>query len=175
MSDTVAYQRLASVVVILSLCAPSLCAAQDAQPPELQAIPGITADDDFPTACVSCHVLLPDGKDVRLSTLMQQWEVEVDSILLAEARSAAPPGLVLTGKHPEAQASLQSIPLGCTTCHGRDASLAPPFSRLMHRIHLVGGEANHFVSMFGGECTHCHKFDPEYGAWSIPTGPEPGT
>lgn len=175
MRDTVAYQRLASVVVILSLCAPSLCAAQDAQPPRPPAIPGITADDDFPTACVSCHVVLPDGKDVRLSTLMQQWEVEVDSILLAEARSAAPPGLVLTGKHPEAQTSLQSIPLGCMTCHGRDASLAPPFSRLMHRIHLVGGEANRFVSMFGGECTYCHKFDSESGAWSIPTGPESGT
>jgi hypothetical protein len=141
----------------------------------LPTLPGITAADGFPAACVSCHVVLPDGMDVRLSTLMVQWQVQVDSSLLATAQATAPVGLRLEGRHPEAHASLQSIPLGCITCHSRDASLAPPFSRLMHRIHLVGGETNHFMSMFGGECTHCHKLDPESGAWSIPTGPEPGT
>jgi len=141
----------------------------------MPAIPGITAVDEFSGACVSCHVVLPDGMDVRLSTLMRQWRVEVDSILLAKARAAASPGLVLEGRHPDAEESLKSIPLGCLTCHGSGATRAPPFDRLMHLTHLVGDEANHFLTMFRGECTYCHKLDPGSGGWSIPTGPEPGS
>lgn len=173
--ETDRYGRFVRLLVILSLGAPRLAPAQEAQPPALPAIPGITADDHFPAACVSCHVLLPDGMDARLSTLMAQWQVQVDSVLLATARAAAPAGLRLEGKHPDAGESLQSIPLGCLACHGRNATQAPPFARLIHRIHLVGGEENHFLTMFGGECTHCHKLDPESGAWSIPSAPEPGT
>jgi len=138
-------------------------------------IPGITADDEFSGACVSCHAVLPDGTDVRLSSLMRQWRVEVDSMLLAKARAAASPGLLLEGRHPDAEESLKSIPLGCLTCHGSDATRAPPFNRLMHLTHLVGDEANHFLTMFRGECTYCHKLDPDSGGWSIPTGPEPGS
>lgn len=168
------YCRLAGFLVILSLGAPHLATAQEAQTPALPTIPGITAADEFPAACVSCHVVLPDGMDVRLSTLMGQWQVQVDSILLATAQSAAPAGLRLEGRHPDAAGSLESIPIGCMACHGRNATRAPPFARLMHRIHLVGGEANHFLTLFRGECTYCHKLDAESGAWSIPTGPEPG-
>lgn len=175
MWETGPCRQLAGFLAVVSLGLPCLGAAQEVEEPLTPAIPGITADDDFPAACISCHVVLPDGVDVRLSTLMQQWRVEVDSILLAKAQAAAPAGLTLTGKHPEARESLQSIPSGCLTCHAAGATIAPPFNRLMHRIHLVGGGANHFVTMFQGECTHCHKLDPASGAWSIPAGPEPGT
>jgi len=163
---------LAGLLAVVSLSVPRIAPAQDVDRERMRAIPGITAEDDFPLACVSCHVMLPDGMDARISTLMQRWRVDVDSTLLAKAQASAPAGLKLAGKHPEAQESLQSIPLGCLTCHGRDASLAPPFNRLIHSIHLVGGEANHFMTMFRGECTYCHKLDPGSGAWSIPTGTE---
>lgn len=175
MWDTGSWCRLVGLLAVMSLGVPCAGTAQEPQELPMPAVPGITAADDFPGACVSCHVVLPDGMDVRLSTLMQGWQVEVDSILLAKAQTAAPAGLTLAGKHPEATKSLQSIPGGCLTCHGGNATLAPPFNRLMHLIHLVGGEANHFMTMFQGECTYCHKLDSGSGAWSIPTGPEPGS
>lgn len=174
MGHVFACLRLVSLSVVLALGFPGLVAAQDDAPPPLPAIPGITTEDPFPMACVSCHVVLPDGMDVRLSTLMREWTTEVGPILLEAAQDASPGSLNLAGRHPEVEASLESIPAACLMCHGRDATLAPPFARLMHRIHLVGGESNHFVTMFQGECTYCHKLDPESGSWSIPSGPEPG-
>jgi mono/diheme cytochrome c family protein len=59
-------------------------------------------------------------------------------------------------------------------CHGSRAVEAPPFSRLLHRVHLVGGPENLFLSMFQGECTHCHKLDPATGRWSLASGSEAG-
>jgi len=165
--------HLASLPVILVLGTPRLATAQDDERPPMPAIPGTTAEDGFPMACVSCHVVLPDGRDVRISTLMHGWMREVDPILLEAARDASPGDLKLAGKHPEVGASLENIPSGCLMCHGRGATLAPPFARLMHRIHLVGGESNQYVMLFQGECTYCHKLDPVSGAWSIPSGPEP--
>jgi hypothetical protein len=175
MVDVAWYRLIASLLVVVSLGVPSLVTAQELEQQRMRAIPGITAEDDFPAACVSCHTVLPDGMDVRLSTLMQTWTAKVDSILLANARAAAPTGLTVVGKHPEVGKSLSSIPAGCLVCHGRSSTLAPPFGRLMHRIHLVGGEANHFMTLFNGECTYCHKFDAGTGEWSIPSGPEPGS
>jgi len=169
-------RRLLSLVraaVMLALAVPGGIRAQEAPAPPVRAIPGITAEDPFPQACVSCHVVLPDGVDVRLSTLMTHWMNGVDSLLLAHARSAAPAGLALVGKHPNVSPALTDIPAGCLVCHGSNATLAPPFTRLIHRIHLSGGNTNHFLSMFQGECTFCHKLDKASGAWSIPSGPEP--
>ena len=159
--------------MVLWLVSSGRAVAQEGPAPERRAIPGITAPDPYPQACVSCHVVLPDGMDVRLSALVKQWTDGADSVLLAKAQSAAPAGLTLTGKHPDVSSTLGDIPAGCLGCHGRNATLAPPFTRLLHRIHLVGGESNIFVSMLGGECTYCHKLDMASGAWSIPSGPEP--
>ncbi len=152
-----------------------VCPAQEAPPPPPppRDIPGITADDPFPQACVSCHIVLPDGMDVRLSTLMAGWTEGVDSVLLAIAQSAAPAGVTLTGVHPDVPAAVTDIPNGCLACHSRSSPLAPPFARLLHRIHLTGGEQSIFLSMFQGECTYCHKLDLSTGAWSMPSGAEP--
>lgn len=173
MRDLELWSRLVGLFVAASIGVPHAAAGQDVEAAPMRGIPGITADDAFPEACVSCHVVLPDGMDARISTLMEHWRAEVDSTLLARARAAAPPDLKLVGTHPDAEESLRSIPGACLTCHARGSTLAPPFGRLMHRIHLVGGETNHFLTMFRGECTYCHKLDSESGAWSIPTGPEP--
>lgn len=145
-------------------------AAQDPAPQEPRAIPGITADDPFPQACVSCHVVLPDGMDVRISTLLGHWMEGADTALVALAQSAAPAGVTLTGTHPKVGAN--DIPKGCLMCHGRSSTMAPPFARMLHRIHLTT-EGGVFLSMFQGECTYCHKLDRTTGAWSIPSGAEP--
>lgn len=57
-------------------------------------------------------------------------------------------------------------------CHSATAKTAPKFSRLVHRIHLTDGDANHFVTEFQSECTHCHKLDLGSGEWTAPSGPE---
>jgi len=143
-------------------------------PPTARKIPGITAPDEFPTGCVSCHINMPDRHmDARISTLVKEWTQKVEPKLLDQAQATAPAGVTLKGKHPAITSALRDIPAGCMKCHGRDAKKAPPFVRLMHRIHLTGGDENHFMTQFQGECTPCHKLDMTTGAWSIPSAPEP--
>jgi hypothetical protein len=139
--------------------------------PQARKIPGINAEDSFPHACVDCHVKRPE-MDVRFSTLLGQWKTRVDSRVLAKAQASAPEGLVLKGKHPDIFASLKEIPSGCLQCHARDSKMAPPFSAMIHRIHLTGGEENHFMTLFQGECTYCHKLDQTTGRWGIPSAAE---
>jgi len=143
------------------------------RPPPARKIPGINADDKFIHACVDCHVNHTEMKmDVRLSTLMKQWNEKVDEKLLAKARASSPEGLVLKGRHPSIGDSFKNIPGDCLKCHGSTSKMAPPFAKLMHSIHLTGGDENHFMTMFQGECTHCHKLSAKTGAWSISNGPE---
>ena len=42
----------------------------------------------------------------------------------------------------------------------------------MHRIHLTGGDKNHYLTEFQGDCTNCHKLDQKTGAWSLGSGSE---
>jgi len=142
-------------------------------PPPVRKIPGITAEDPHPRACVDCHVNYADMKlDTRFSTLMKGWNEKVEPKLLAKAQASAPQGLALKGRHPQAAGVLADIPAKCLVCHGRTSKMAPPFAGMIHRIHLTGGEENHFLTVFQGECTHCHKLDLVTGRWSIPSGPE---
>lgn len=148
---------------------------EEPAPPPLRAIPGVTVPDQFPRGCVDCHVDRPDiGMDVRISTLMGQWQVEVPPALLAKVRAFAPAGSVPKGVHPKLAGSVaeMQIPGGCLKCHTSTAKSAPPFGRLLHGLHFVGGERNHFLAMFQGECTHCHKLDAATGVWSIGSGME---
>jgi len=161
------------VWIMLSLPVPGVARAQEPPLQAPRAIPGINAPDPFPQACVSCHVILPDGRDVRISTLLQGWVAGADSALLSMARSAAPSGVAVTGKHPPVGPMIASVPADCLTCHGRDATQAPPFGRLLHLVHLTGASGSLFLSLFQGECTLCHKLDPASGSWSIPSAPEP--
>lgn len=134
-------------------------------------IPGITAKDTFPRACVDCHVKTAGG-DMRLSVLLAAWRQSVDADLLAKAKAAGPPTATLRGKHPAAAESLTNIPDGCSAkCHKADSKLAPPMSQMMHVIHLTGGAENPFLTKFQGQCTHCHKLDAK-GDWTVPSGPE---
>jgi hypothetical protein len=150
-------------------------AGQEGKPPlpPARAVPGINAPDSFPRGCVDCHVVYENPPmDVRIGTLLQHWCEGADPRLLAAAQAATPAGVTLTGRHPEAAAALADVPGACLDCHGRDATDAPPFGRLMHAVHLADRPDNPFLSMFQGECTHCHKLDAGTGAWTVASGPQ---
>jgi len=142
-------------------------------PPPPREIPGITAEDPHPHACVDCHVNMKEfNKDVRISTLMGQWQQGAEPKLLAAAKATAPDPEKITGKHPKVSTSGE-IPKSCLMCHGAASKTAPPFSQLMHVVHLTGGEENLYLGYYQGDCTHCHKLDMKTGAWSIPSAKEP--
>ena len=109
---------------------------------------GNTAVDPYPKGCVSCHVLdKSKGKDERLSVALEQWTAgKIEPGLLAKSKASAPAGLTLKGKHPAADDSLEDIPGACLDCHDTGSKKAPPFSRLLHLVHLVGGTNNAYVA-----------------------------
>jgi hypothetical protein len=141
-------------------------------PPPARQIPGLTAADPHPGGCVDCHVVYPElnNMDTRFSTMMSRWVDGVEPKLLAQAQAAAPEGITLKGNHP--RVAVREVPSGCLACHGKESKSAPPFARMIHEIHLVGGNDNTFMTVFQGECTHCHKLNQKTGAWTIPSGPE---
>ncbi|HSH09449.1 MAG TPA: hypothetical protein VK995_03620 [Oceanipulchritudo sp.] len=141
--------------------------------PPVRSIPGLTAEDPFPRACVDCHIELPEqNEDQRISTLMANWTKEVRPQLLEKSQAFTPEGITLKGVHPKAASSLKDIPAACFSCHEKMAKKVPALVPLLHSIHLTGGESSHYLTIFQGECTHCHKLDKETGTWSVPSGPE---
>jgi hypothetical protein len=142
----------------------------------LAAMPmtGLAAADPYPSACVSCHVVdKAKGTDHRLSVALAKWSAgKVDAGLLAMAKASAPAGLTLKGKHPSAEDSLEDMPSGCLDCHSADSKKAPPFSRLIHLVHLTGGTNNAYVTTYKSDCMNCHKLSTKTGEWSMPSGPE---
>jgi len=146
---------------------------QEQGPPPARKIPGITSEDRYPHACVDCHINYVDMKlDTRISTMLKQWQQKVPAPLLAKAQASAPAGVALLGRHPLISNALDSIPATCLTCHSKASKTAPPFASIMHKIHLTGGEKNHFLTMFQGECTYCHKLDLSSGRLTNPSAPE---
>jgi hypothetical protein len=142
-------------------------------PPPARKIPGITIEDPYPHGCVDCHINYVDMKlDTRFSTLMKLWSEKAEPILVAKAQASAPNDLMLKGKHPNAVTALKDIPAECINCHDKESATAPPFANMIHNIHLIGGEKNHYLTMFQGECTYCHKLDLTTGRWTIPSAPE---
>jgi len=170
------WYRLRAATFIIMVSSPLAAAAPAGElqsPPPLRQIPGLTAPDVFPRGCVDCHVILPErNMDVRISTLMQQWQVKVEPTLLDRVRAFTPAGMRLKGQHPKLEAATADIPGTCLDCHSQASKSAPPFARLLHGLHLVGGESNHFMTQFQGDCTYCHKLDVETAEWSLGSGSE---
>jgi hypothetical protein len=165
--NTLAGSIALAAIAFLGLTVPAQSAA-----PVARKIPGINAPDAYPKACVDCHVNKPPV-DHRLGTLLQQWTAgKVDPALLATVQASAPASLKLKGRHPDAADALDDVPAACADCHSEDSKKAPPLAGMVHRIHLVGGDKNHFMTEYQGECTDCHKFDAAKGTWSMPSGPE---
>ncbi|MBI4444789.1 MAG: hypothetical protein HY645_02670 [Acidobacteria bacterium] len=168
-------KRLQLLLLALSLFTPASAAqAQKESPhPPIRKIPGINAQDPFPYGCVDCHISYPERKmDTRLSTLMKQWNEKINPTLLAKAQASAPKGIKLVGKHPTAGVNFEKVPESCLLCHNVKSKIAPPFSSMMHAIHLNGGENNHYLINFQAECLLCHKLNPSTGQISIPSGAE---
>ena len=142
----------------------------------LVALPtmGLAAVDPYPNGCVSCHVLDKDKSvDTRLSVGLKEWTAgKIEPGLLAKSKASSPTGLTLKGKHPAAEDSLEDIPGACLDCHDSGSKKAPPFSRLLHLVHLSGGVNNTYVTTFKSDCMHCHKLNTKTGEWSMPSGPE---
>jgi len=150
----------------------NLLAQETKETPSPRAIPGVNAPDQFPKGCVSCHKNYPDMKfDARLSTIMSAWNDAVDPKILAKAQAMAPEGVTLKGKHTFKFSAETNIPEACNKCHGKMKS-APPLHQLLHVIHLTGDKDNHFMTMFQGECSHCHKLDQKTGIWNVVSAKE---
>jgi hypothetical protein len=164
-------QMLLFTIVALAGLVPAVQGAE----PAPAGIPGISAPDAYPGGCVDCHVANAGGKavDARLGPQLALWESgKVPAALLATAQGAAPAGLKLKGRHPDATDALDDIPAACADCHTEDSKRAPPLARMVHRIHLSGGDHNRYVTEYQARCTNCHKFDAATGAWSVPSGPQ---
>lgn len=161
------------IALMLSLCVLLLSPAVAAEPP-LPEIPGITAADPFPGGCIDCHIERPEeGMDVRISTQMKKWYERVDAKVLTRIQAVAAETMELSGQHPRLPAqSYEDIPASCMECHVGAQEGLLPMGPMLHSLHLTGGRENHFLTLFGGECTHCHKFDADTGVWSIPSGSE---
>jgi len=164
------------VLLLVSwLIAPEIALAQEvgsAEPPGTRSIPGLTGADTHSEACVSCHIRMDDiGLDARLSTALGDWQREVPQKVMeiAEGLMASPD--VLMKRHPPVALPLEAVPSSCINCHNA-VPTAPPFVPLVHLLHYRGGENNHFLSVFGGECTLCHKLDRATGIWQVPSGSE---
>ena len=165
-------QAIATVLAGLAVFALTARAAEVETP--LPQIPGITSEDRFPRACVDCHVNMPEaGMDVRFSTLMRQWYLQVGPALLAKVQGTMPASVRLSGRHPRLpETTFQDVPAQCMTCHGGALANVPSFGPMMHAIHLTGGAENHYLGIFRGECTNCHKFNSTNGRWTIPSASE---
>ena len=164
---------IAGIILAIGLLSTPSAVAQQREDPPTRSIPGITAEDSHPRACVDCHIVYEDQNlDVRLSTLLKQWTVQVEPDLLQIAQSVSPRGVTLVGKHPSASYALSNMPSSCKACHSKTEDDEIPLGPMVHLIHLTGGESNPFLTVFQGECTHCHKLDVSTGEWSIPSGPE---
>lgn len=159
------------IVLLLTLTFDILLTAP--QESQVRNIPGITADDTYPLACVSCHKNYQDGKgDLRITTIMKDLAEKVDPAHLAKYQAAAPEGVTLKGKHPTKSNENTSVPEDCNKCHGKSMKTALPLGQIIHIAHLTGGKDNKFITMFNGDCSHCHKFDAKMGTWSHPNGKE---
>jgi cytochrome c553 len=164
-----------SIAALLTLSPNSGIADNDQMKiPPARKIPGLTTEDKFPNGCVDCHINMPHIKqDERISTLMSKWNKNVETKLLKKAQAVAQAGVTLKGIHPPAPESLKDIPAACITCHSKNTgTTAPPLAALLHVIHLTGGDDNHFLTIFQGECTYCHKMNVTTGVWMVPNGPE---
>ena len=164
----------AGAALLLAASSASVLGADAAGLPPARPVPGLTDADQHPDGCVDCHVVYQDrGHDARLSTALAEWTAgRIDADLLARTRASMPAGVVVKGKHPAAEDSLEDIPGACLECHDEASRKAPPFSRLLHLVHLAGGARSPFMTVYQGECTHCHKLDAKTGQWSLASGPE---
>jgi len=163
---------IATGLLLIAVTA-SPAAGDDAGAVSVHQDPGPAVFDPFPNACVDCHLNFPErGLDVRLSTILESWREESAPHAQRAAQSVAPRELRIEGRHPDVTGLLESIPEACISCHGQNEATAPQFAKLIHVLHLVGGEENHYIAEFQGNCRNCHKLDAAAGRLVVPSAAE---
>ncbi len=163
---------LTAGVLFVSTLGPGAVAQTASQAPAMRQIPGLTSRDPYPNGCVDCHIVGKDA-DMRISALMATWTSAVPAALTEKARATSVDASKIKGKHPAVANVKANIPQTCLAgCHKPGSTIAPPFGRLMHVIHLVGGTGNRFLTTNQGECTHCHKLDQKTGTWKAASSAE---
>lgn len=143
---------LAAVLLVLMVGRIAFVGLGQAEEPKAPEIPGITVDDVEVNGCVDCHRKADPEKDSRLSTALKKLE-----------------------KHPDVGASMKTIPNDCLTCHNEPVAKGmgtEPLASMVHKMHLLGGEKNQFITQYQGQCTHCHALNKETGEFSIKNGKE---
>ena len=168
--------QLFAAVMYCSLLSPVFTenseAAEDLVP-VVAEIPGLTTEDRFPRGCVDCHIDMPQiNQDERLSSVMSAWDRKVPPELVEKAKAVARDDLAIKGRHPLSEKMFQAIPENCQDCHENGSGSVVPLVPLIHLIHLSGGEDNHYLTIFQGHCTHCHKFDLNTGIANLPSANE---
>ena len=128
--------------------------------------------------CVDCHIVSSaSGNDYRLAAKLREWSTAgVPEDVMVYARRAVGPGVELRGYHPEVYERVREGPIPgiCLTCHGVVED-APDLGRLLHMIKYFrkrDGRPNHFLSIYGGSCAHCHDVDSSTGSVTLRQGRE---
>lgn len=103
-----------------------------------------TAADEFPNGCVSCHVVLGNGEDKRLVTVLDEIG------------------------HLSVKGKVAHVPADCIACHEKKHDT--PLSVLIHKAHFGTPDKNVFIQRFGGDCRNCHIMDGATGKASLKQG-----
>lgn len=100
---------------------------------------GTCLADDYPEGCVSCHV----GDTPKPATA---YRLDLQLAKLG---------------HGKGGERTQEIPTGCFRCHASNGEGAA--GKLGPYVHLVHfrGEKNPFLKKYGGDCSSCHRMDPQ--------------
>ncbi len=157
------------VALLLGVGAGVAVFTQEQQVPQ---IPGITATDETPNGCVSCH-----KDNFKLSTIIGSWATAGVPQEIVDLVKAAWPEATVSGKHPDVAAMVasQELPTFCLNCHAADSKM--PLSRDLHLVHFTGAADNAFLTNYGGFCTQCHALNldttkPPAGTMTIKKGKE---
>lgn len=131
----------------LALAALATGGAETAAPPP-PYLPGIIQFDPAPLGCVSCHVDLGGGKDLRLNKAVE----------------------LLPG-HPDITKAFKGslIPDTCILCH-REGSKLGSLGPNLHKVHYGRLESSSFIRDYGGSCLLCHDLDPATGELRFKSG-----
>ncbi len=111
-------------------------------------LPGITAKDEHPNGCVSCHVNAGADKDYRLT------------VELAGVKN-----------HPKIDKLVNVVPGDCLKCH-KEGAKAGALGFVAHRNHYRNPKENVFIKVYQGACLNCHTVNPETGVVSVKSGPK---
>lgn len=90
----------------------------------------VSAADNFPNGCVSCH----------------------------KGALAIPNMIAKIQGHPNVSKLVKSVPDGCAVCH-KPGAKAPTLMAAIHEAHKIQAPADAKAADFTGKCLNCHAVD----------------